>query len=125
MFLRLLAYCFYISALFVLFSGWHQCTICQKNAYYMCYTCTFSLCKGCIKDDVILCVRGSKGFCKICMRTVKLIEGLGKEDNDVCSSTIPCYPLELLTGYKLFTTEVVAQPMDVHILTLFNVQFKY
>ncbi|XP_070044756.1 zinc finger CCCH domain-containing protein 19-like isoform X1 [Nicotiana tomentosiformis] len=62
--------------------GWHQCTICQKNAYYMCYTCTFSLCKGCIKDDVILCVRGNKGFCKICMRTVKLIEGLGKEDND-------------------------------------------
>ncbi|OIT27432.1 zinc finger ccch domain-containing protein 19 [Nicotiana attenuata] len=62
--------------------GWHQCTICQKNAYYMCYTCTFSLCKGCIKDDVILCVRGNKGFCKICMRTVKLIEGLSKEEND-------------------------------------------
>ncbi|CAN4119739.1 unnamed protein product [Withania somnifera] len=62
--------------------GWHQCTICQKNACYLCYTCTFSLCKGCIKDDVILCVRGNKGFCKNCMRTVKLIEGLGKEDND-------------------------------------------
>ncbi|KAK4358941.1 hypothetical protein RND71_021170 [Anisodus tanguticus] len=62
--------------------GWHQCTICQKNACYLCYTCTFSLCKGCIKDDVILCVRGNKGFCKNCMRTVKLIEGLGKDDND-------------------------------------------
>ncbi|MCD7456485.1 hypothetical protein HAX54_031923 [Datura stramonium] len=62
--------------------GWHQCTICQKNACYLCYTCTFSLCKGCIKDDVILCVRGNKGFCKNCMRTVKLIEGLGKEDHD-------------------------------------------
>ncbi|XP_059315123.1 zinc finger CCCH domain-containing protein 19 [Lycium ferocissimum] len=62
--------------------GWHQCTICQKNATYLCYTCTFSLCKGCIKDDVILCVRGNKGFCKNCMNTVKLIEGLGKEDND-------------------------------------------
>ncbi|KAJ8543865.1 hypothetical protein K7X08_025483 [Anisodus acutangulus] len=62
--------------------GWHQCTICQKNATYLCYTCTFSLCKGCIKDDVILCVRRNKGFCKNCMRTVKLIEGLGKEDND-------------------------------------------
>ncbi|KAK6776261.1 hypothetical protein RDI58_027262 [Solanum bulbocastanum] len=62
--------------------GWHQCTICQKNACYLCYTCTFSLCKGCIKDDVILCVRGNKGFCKNCMRMVKLIEGLGKEEND-------------------------------------------
>ncbi|CAN4118067.1 unnamed protein product [Withania somnifera] len=62
--------------------GWHQCTFCQKNACYLCYTCTFSLCKGCIKDDVILCVRGNKGFCKNCMRTVNLIEGLGKEDND-------------------------------------------
>ncbi|KAF3676518.1 putative zinc finger CCCH domain-containing protein 19-like isoform X2 [Capsicum annuum] len=62
--------------------GWHQCTICRKNACYLCYTCTFSLCKGCIKDDVILCVRGNKGFCKNCMKTVKLIEGLGKEDND-------------------------------------------
>ncbi|XP_061368358.1 zinc finger CCCH domain-containing protein 19-like [Gastrolobium bilobum] len=54
--------------------GWHLCSICEKNAYYMCYTCTFSLCKGCIKDAVILCVRGNKGFCETCMRTVMLIE---------------------------------------------------
>ncbi|XP_057966122.1 zinc finger CCCH domain-containing protein 19 [Malania oleifera] len=54
--------------------GWHLCSICEKNAYYMCYTCTFSLCKGCIKDGVILCVRGNKGFCEACMRTVMLIE---------------------------------------------------
>ena len=58
------------------FSGWHQCshTNCQKNAYYMCYTCTFSLCKGCIKDAVILCVRGNKGFCEACIKIVMMIE---------------------------------------------------
>ncbi|KAL5791060.1 hypothetical protein ACOSQ2_005948 [Xanthoceras sorbifolium] len=54
--------------------GWHLCSICEKNAFYMCYTCTFSLCKGCIKDAVILCVRGNKGFCETCMKTVMLIE---------------------------------------------------
>lgn len=57
-----------------MYLGWHLCSICEKNAYYMCYTCTFSLCKGCIKDAVILCVRGNKGFCETCMRTVMLIE---------------------------------------------------
>ncbi|XP_020538782.2 zinc finger CCCH domain-containing protein 19 isoform X3 [Jatropha curcas] len=54
--------------------GWHLCSICEKNAYYMCYTCTFSLCKGCVKDAVILCVRGNRGFCETCMKTVMLIE---------------------------------------------------
>ncbi|KAK1572087.1 hypothetical protein Q3G72_027469 [Acer saccharum] len=54
--------------------GWHLCSICEKNAFYMCYTCTFSLCKGCIKDAAILCVRGNKGFCEACMKTVMLIE---------------------------------------------------
>ncbi|KAK1369486.1 RDR2-independent DNA methylation protein [Heracleum sosnowskyi] len=56
--------------------GWHQCSHknCQKNAYYMCYTCTFSLCKGCIKDAVILCVRGNKGFCEGCIKIVMMIE---------------------------------------------------
>ncbi|KAK6159524.1 hypothetical protein DH2020_006838 [Rehmannia glutinosa] len=56
------------------YTGWHLCSICEKNARYMCYTCTFSLCRSCIKDAVILCVRGNKGFCEACMRTVKLIE---------------------------------------------------
>lgn len=60
--------------LFIYYSGWHLCSICEKNAYYMCYTCTFSLCKGCTKDAVILCVRGNKGFCETCMKTVMLIE---------------------------------------------------
>ncbi|CAI9769068.1 unnamed protein product [Fraxinus pennsylvanica] len=54
--------------------GWHMCSICEKNAHYMCYTCTYSSCRGCIKDAVIFCVRGNKGFCETCMRTVTLIE---------------------------------------------------
>ncbi|XAR59100.1 hypothetical protein NMG60_11014752 [Bertholletia excelsa] len=63
--------------------GWHICSLCQKNAYYMCYTCTFSLCKACTRDAVIFCVRGNKGFCETCMKTVMLIEnneGATKED---------------------------------------------
>ncbi|CAI8600387.1 unnamed protein product [Vicia faba] len=55
--------------------GWHLCSICEKKSpHYFCYTCTFSLCKGCIKDAVMLCARGNKGFCETCMKTVMLIE---------------------------------------------------
>ncbi|KAG8368180.1 hypothetical protein BUALT_Bualt15G0018300 [Buddleja alternifolia] len=62
--------------------GWHLCSICEKNARYMCYTCTYSLCKSCIKDAVISCVRGNKGFCETCMRTVLLIENNEQGNND-------------------------------------------
>ncbi|KAL2468454.1 zinc finger CCCH domain-containing protein 19 [Forsythia ovata] len=62
--------------------GWHLCSICEKNAHYMCYTCTYSSCKGCIKDAVIFCVRGNKGFCETCMRTVMLIENNQQENKD-------------------------------------------
>lgn len=63
--------------------GWHQCNICEKkNAYYMCYTCTFSLCKACIKDAVIYCVRDNKGFCEACMKTVSLIENNEERSNE-------------------------------------------
>ncbi|CAH9056543.1 unnamed protein product [Cuscuta europaea] len=62
--------------------GWHLCSICEKNAQYMCYTCTYSLCKGCIKSAVILCIRGNKGFCENCMRTVRLIESKQPGDKE-------------------------------------------
>uniref|UniRef100_A0A452YLL7 PHD-type domain-containing protein n=1 Tax=Aegilops tauschii subsp. strangulata TaxID=200361 RepID=A0A452YLL7_AEGTS len=32
--------------------GWHICSSCEKAAQYMCYTCTYSLCKACVKQDV-------------------------------------------------------------------------
>ncbi|KAI3736288.1 hypothetical protein L6452_15827 [Arctium lappa] len=56
--------------------GWHLCSICEKKAEYMCYTCTYSLCKACIKTSVILCVREKekKCLCEACMKTVMLIE---------------------------------------------------
>ncbi|CAI9764366.1 unnamed protein product [Fraxinus pennsylvanica] len=63
--------------------GWHMCSICEKNAHYMCYTCTYSSCKGCIKDAVIFCVRGNKGFCETCMRTVMLIENNQQENAQI------------------------------------------
>ncbi|XP_006466899.1 zinc finger CCCH domain-containing protein 44 isoform X2 [Citrus sinensis] len=54
--------------------GWHICSICEKASYYMCYTCTYSLCKGCTKGADYYSLRGNKGFCGICMRTIMLIE---------------------------------------------------
>jgi hypothetical protein len=50
----------------------------------MCYTCTYSLCKGCIKDADYLSVRGNNGLCGACMRTVMLIESLQGEKEAVC-----------------------------------------
>ncbi|KAK9071433.1 hypothetical protein SSX86_010002 [Deinandra increscens subsp. villosa] len=57
--------------------GWHICSICEKTSYHMCYTCTYSLCKGCIRKADFVCVRGDKGFCTVCMRTIMLIENSG------------------------------------------------
>ncbi|CAK8539974.1 unnamed protein product [Lathyrus sativus] len=55
--------------------GWHQCNDCGKSCHYMCYTCTYSLCKGCTKKEVdFVSVRGNKGLCGTCMRTIVLIE---------------------------------------------------
>ncbi|KAM7251417.1 hypothetical protein ACFE04_023300 [Oxalis oulophora] len=54
--------------------GWHLCNSCQKAAYYMCYTCTFSLCKRCTSSADFSTVRGTKGFCGTCMKTIMLIE---------------------------------------------------
>jgi hypothetical protein len=55
-------------------SGWHICSICEKAAHYMCYTCTYSLCKGCISQGDFFGVRGNKGFCDTCYGTILLIE---------------------------------------------------
>ncbi|KAG4153742.1 hypothetical protein ERO13_D03G011000v2 [Gossypium hirsutum] len=54
--------------------GWHICSTCQKSSYYMCYTCTYSLCKNCTKGADYVNVRGNKGFCGLCLRTIMLIE---------------------------------------------------
>lgn len=45
----------------------------------MCYTCTYSLCKGCIKEAGLLCVRGNKGFCETCMKTVMQMKKVSRQ----------------------------------------------
>jgi hypothetical protein len=55
-------------------SGWHICSSCEKAVQYMCYTCTYSVCKGCVKQGKFFGVRGSKGFCDTCYGTILLIE---------------------------------------------------
>ncbi|XP_039062955.1 zinc finger CCCH domain-containing protein 44-like isoform X2 [Hibiscus syriacus] len=54
--------------------GWHICSTCQKASYYMCYTCPYSLCKNCTKGADYVNVRGNKGFCGICLKTIMLSE---------------------------------------------------
>ncbi|KAJ8549177.1 hypothetical protein K7X08_032884 [Anisodus acutangulus] len=64
------------------FCGWHICSVCQKASHYMCYTCTYSFCKGCTKDADYFRVRGKKGFCSMCMRTIMLIENKDQGNNE-------------------------------------------
>ncbi|XP_072147250.1 uncharacterized protein [Setaria viridis] len=54
--------------------GWHICSSCEKAVQYMCYTCTYSVCKACIKQGKFFGVRGNKGFCDTCYGTILLIE---------------------------------------------------
>ncbi|KAJ4876894.1 zinc finger CCCH domain-containing protein 44-like [Raphanus sativus] len=54
--------------------GWHICTACQKDSFYMCYTCPYSVCKRCVRSSEYVLLRDNKGFCGICMKTIMLIE---------------------------------------------------
>jgi len=60
--------------------GWHICSICGKGSHYMCYTCTYSLCKGCTKRADFVSVRENKGLCGICKRTIMLVENCAQGD---------------------------------------------
>lgn len=64
--------------------GWHICSSCQKASHYMCYTCTYSLCKGCIKNADFVSVRGNKGLCGICKKTIMLIENSAHGNKEMC-----------------------------------------
>ncbi|GJM91209.1 hypothetical protein PR202_ga07564 [Eleusine coracana subsp. coracana] len=64
-------------------SGWHICSICEKPAHYMCYTCTYSVCKGCISQGNFFGVRGNKGFCETCYGTILLIESKDEDSSKV------------------------------------------
>ncbi|KAM3262945.1 hypothetical protein ACQJBY_053222 [Aegilops geniculata] len=47
----------------------------------MCYTCTFSACKVCVKHGKFFAVRGAKGFCDTCYGTILLIETKDEGDD--------------------------------------------
>ncbi|XP_047165561.1 zinc finger CCCH domain-containing protein 44 isoform X2 [Vigna umbellata] len=60
--------------------GWHICSICGKGSHYKCYTCTYSLCKGCTKRADFVSVRENKGLCGMCKRTIMLVENCAQGD---------------------------------------------
>jgi hypothetical protein len=63
-------------------AGWHICSECQKPARLMCYTCTYSLCKGCMKKTEFLSIKGNMGFCPSCLSTVTMIERYERGEED-------------------------------------------
>ncbi|GER49007.1 zinc finger CCCH domain-containing protein 44 [Striga asiatica] len=63
--------------------GWHICSVCRKASYSMCYTCTYSLCKGCTEYTDYVRIRGNKGFCSTCMKTIMLIENKDQPNNEI------------------------------------------
>lgn len=53
----------------------------------MCYTCTYSLCKGCIQGADFVCIRGNKGLCGMCKKTIMMIENSAQGNKEmVCLS---------------------------------------
>ncbi|KAJ0231252.1 Zinc finger CCCH domain-containing protein 44 [Hirschfeldia incana] len=60
--------------------GWHLCSVCEKSSSFMCYTCTFSVCKRCVADADYVFVRGNMGLCGTCIKPIMLIENLGQGD---------------------------------------------
>ncbi|KAL0794292.1 hypothetical protein Bca101_065669 [Brassica carinata] len=62
--------------------GWHICTACQKDSFYMCYTCPYSVCKRCVRSSEYVLLRETKGFCGICMKTIMLIENAPESNKE-------------------------------------------
>lgn len=94
--------------------GWHICSVCQKAAHYMCYTCPFSLCKGCTRDSSYLSVRGNKGFCTTCMKVIMLIENKEQTDKETVCVVIKSFsfPSFFLGG----CLDIFSSSQDLHFL---------
>ncbi|XP_040383977.1 zinc finger CCCH domain-containing protein 19-like isoform X2 [Oryza brachyantha] len=82
----------------------------------MCYTCTYSLCKGCIKQGKFFGVRGNKGFCDTCFGTILLIESKDEDrakvnvdfdDKNSWEYLFKLYWLDLKGKYSLTLEELV------------------
>nr|XP_016514497.1 PREDICTED: zinc finger CCCH domain-containing protein 44-like isoform X1 [Nicotiana tabacum] len=50
----------------------------------MCFTCTYSVCKGCTRNADYFRIRGNKGFCSTCMRMIMLIENIDQGNKEMC-----------------------------------------
>lgn len=83
------------------FSGWHICTACQKDSFYMCYTCPYSVCKRCVRSSEYVVVRENKGFCGICMKTIMLIENAAESNKEKVPESINIFLLCLLLAALL------------------------
>ncbi|XP_044971438.1 zinc finger CCCH domain-containing protein 19-like isoform X2 [Hordeum vulgare subsp. vulgare] len=92
--------------------GWHICSSCEKAVQYMCYTCTYSLCKGCVKQGKFFGVRGNKGFCDTCYATILLIESKDEDATKVMVDFDDKNSWEYL--FKLYWLDVKGK----HLLTL-------
>nr|CAB3499163.1 unnamed protein product [Digitaria exilis] len=94
--------------------GWHICSNCEKAVQYMCYTCTYSVCKGCIKQGKFFGVRGNKGFCDMCYGTILLIEskddgakvGVDFDDKNSWEYLFKLYWLDLKGKHLLTMSEL-------------------
>ncbi|XP_021302782.1 zinc finger CCCH domain-containing protein 44 [Sorghum bicolor] len=94
--------------------GWHICSSCEKAVQYMCYTCTYSVCKGCIQQGKFFGVRGNKGFCDTCYGTILLIEskddgakvGVDFDDQNSWEYLFKLYWLDLKGKHSLTIEEL-------------------
>lgn len=80
----------------MVFSGWHICTACQKDSFYMCYTCPYSVCKRCVRSSEYVVVRENKGFCGICMKTIMLIENAAEANKEKVRESFSILLLSLI-----------------------------
>ncbi|KAL4378071.1 hypothetical protein GQ457_02G013910 [Hibiscus cannabinus] len=94
--------------------GWHICSTCQKGSYYMCNTCPYSLCKNCTKGADYVNVRGNKGFCGICLKTIMLIENstLGNKEMVQVDFDDPTSWEYLFKMYWVFLKEKLSLTLD-------------
>ncbi|CAN6317874.1 unnamed protein product [Urochloa humidicola] len=96
--------------------GWHICSSCEKAVQYMCYTCTYSVCKACIKQGKFFGVRGNKGFCDTCYGTILLIEskddgakvGVDFDDKNSWEYLFKLYWLDLKGKHSLTLEELIS-----------------
>jgi hypothetical protein len=89
-------------------TAWHSCFICNKEAVFQCYGCpNSSVCRACVKEAEFSPVKNSKkGFCRMCLRLVILIE----ENKD--------YNSDGVTSFLCFVAYRIKQDIGVYFLAV-------